>query len=168
MPDIAVSDTGPVLHLHEIGEVRQLRLFEAVILSEQVKTELSGDGVWDRIADALTDRLVVKKVTAQEITEQAKTLSAFTVHRPDLSVAALAARVRPDLVLTDDLRLRKGLEAQGHQVVGSIGVLVRAFRTGRMSKPELLSRVDQLLDGSTLYTSKAFRTTIRAVLDDLP
>jgi predicted nucleic acid-binding protein len=165
VPETAVSDTGPILHLTEIGEIGRLGLFAAVIIPEQVRTELAGRGAWSRDTDALTNQLQVEKVSAQEINEQAKTLAPFTVHRTDLSVAALAVRVSPDVVLTDDLRLRRGLESQGHQVVGSVGILIRAFHMGQLSKPELLARLDQLLDGSSLYTSKAFRAMIRAFLN---
>lgn len=165
MPETAVSDSGPILHLAEIGEIGRLGLFAAVIIPEQVRTELAGRGAWSSAAEA---RLQVEKVSAQEINEQAKTLAPFTVHRTDLSVAALAVRISPDVVLTDDLRLRRGLESQGHQVVGSVGILIRAFHTGQLSKPELLARLDQLLDGSSLYTSKAFRAMVRAFLDVKP
>lgn len=167
MPETAVSDTGPILHLAEIGEAGRLRLLDAVIVSEQVKAELAALGVWDSASGALSGCLRVEKVTPTEITRQAVTLSAYTVHRPDLSVAVLATRIHPDMVLTDDLRLRRGLESQGHQVVGSVGILVRAFRDGTLAKPELLARVDQLLDGSSLYTSKAFRTVVRESLKNL-
>lgn len=167
MPDIAVSDTGPILHLAEIGAVHQLGLFRVVIISEQVRAELAELGAWESGPNALSDCISVQRVSSQEISYQAKHLSMFTVHRTDLSVAALAARTDCDVVLTDDLLLRRGLESQGHQVVGSVGVLIRAFRMKQLAKSELLCSIDQLLDGSSLYTSKAFRVTIRRFLENL-
>ena len=120
MPETAVADTGPLLHLTEIGEVGKLTIFDSVFITAQVRA------------------------------------------------SAPAARIRPDVVLSDDLDLRRALESQGFTVVGSIGVLFRALRTGRLRKRGLLARLDDLLDDSSLYTSKAFRITVRRIVDELP
>lgn len=66
--------------------------------------------------------------------------------------------------LTDDLSLRKALEGWGHRVVGTIGVLVRIFRTGRVSMLELQNTFGRVLDDSSLYLSKSFRGRIRDLL----
>lgn len=52
--------------------------------------------------------------------------------------------------------------------VGSIGVLVRAYRTGRLERGELESAVDALFTASTLYLSRAFRAYVRRLLANLP
>jgi predicted nucleic acid-binding protein len=66
--------------------------------------------------------------------------------------------------LTDDLQLRKTWETQGHKVVGSIGILVRAFTCGSIEKVELQSAIDKLLDGSSLFTIQAFRAHVHEIL----
>ncbi len=167
MNENAVADTGPPLHLAEIGEEGQLNIFGLVIISEQVKTELKQRDVFDHIATMLGNHLVVESVTHSELDAQRVALSRFDVHQTDLSVAALAVRIAPELVLTDDLELRKGLEVQGCLVVGSIGVLIRAFKAGRLTKSELQTCLDQLFDGSTLYLSKGFRTYVQKLLDNI-
>jgi predicted nucleic acid-binding protein len=168
VPETAVADTGPPLHLAQIEQESQLTVFVRSSISEQVREELARRGVFDRIAAALGDRLVVESVTLSEIDAQRETLSSFRLHQTDLSVAALAVRCAPEVVLTDDLELRRGLEAHGHTVVGSVGVLVRAFKAGRYTKAALYAHLDRLFDGSTLYLSKGFRTHVRNLLDRLP
>jgi predicted nucleic acid-binding protein len=165
--ETAVADTGPLLHLAEIGQESQLTMFGLVTISDQVKVELKRRGVFDRIAAIPGDHLMVESVTQSELDAQRVALSRFKVHQADLSVAALAARLTPEVVLTDDLELRRGLEARGHSVVGSVGVLVRAFEAGRLAKAELQAYLDQLFDGSTLYLSKGFRIYVRKLLDSL-
>jgi predicted nucleic acid-binding protein len=137
------------------------------MISEQIQVELRRHGVFDRIAATSGDRFVVANVTQPELDGQQAALSGFKVHQVDMSVAALAARVLPDVVLTDDLELRKGLETRGHTVVGSVGVLVRGSRAGRFTKAELLTHLDLLFNGSTLYLSKGFRAYVRIFLDNL-
>ena len=51
MNDIAVSDTGPPLHLAEIDQVQCLTLFERLVLSEMVRDELNRLGALGRIQD---------------------------------------------------------------------------------------------------------------------
>lgn len=142
-------------------------MFERVAISDQVKAELTRRGVFDRLAAALGSSLVVENLAEPELDAQQVALSAFKAHRADLSIAALAARLSPDVVLTDDLELRKGLEAQGCTVVGSVGALVRAFKAGRFTQAELYAHLEQLFDGSTLYLSKGFRAHVRNFLDSL-
>lgn len=167
MNETVVADTGPPLHLAEIGQESQLTIFGLVIISKQIKAELKRRGVFDRVRAALGDRLVVESVTQQELDAQRVALSNFKVHQADLSVAVLAARLTPEVVLTDDLELRRGLEARGYLVVGSVGVLIRAFKAGHLTKAELQAYLDQLFDGSTLYLSKGLRTYIYKLLDGL-
>lgn len=167
MSDTIISNTGPPFHLTEIGQEGLLSLFERVIISEQVQTELTRHGVFDLVVAVLGDRLMVERVAQIELDSQQAVLSRFKVHLVDLSVAALAARMSPDAVLTDDLELRKGLEMRGHTVVGSVGVLIRAFKAGRFTKAELHAYLDRLFDGSTLYLSKGFRAHVRKLLDSL-
>ena len=167
MPETAVTDTGPLLHLAEIGQEHVLGLFERVVASEQVAAEATRHGVLGRVRSALGHHLVIDAVTEGEVSAQHDLLGGRCTHEADLSVAALAARTTPDVVLTDDLALRKGLEAQGLEVVGGVGILVRAFRTGRVPKSELQGSLERLLDGSSLYLSKGFRAHVRALLDEV-
>jgi len=168
VPETAVADTGPILHLSEIGETGLLSIFTRVSVSQHVRAELARHGILDSALDAIGDRLQIERVSSEEMSSQLKSALRFRIHRADLSTLALASRIKPDLVLTDDLDLRKALESQGYQVVGSIGVLLRALRDRRFKKTDLLMRLDQLLDGSTLYTSKAFRMAVREMVEKLP
>jgi predicted nucleic acid-binding protein len=71
-------------------------------------------------------------------------------------------------ILTDDLALRRRLESHAATVVGSVGVLVRAYTSGRLSRNSLESAIDALFTASTLHMNRAFRAYIRHLLADLP
>ena len=167
MSRTAVADTGPLLHLTEIGQENLLTGFDLVTISEQVVMELKRHGIFVHVSVILCDCLTIEVVTQLELDRQWADLSKFRIHEADLSVAVLAARLVPEIVLTDDLELRKGLETQGCSVVGSVGVLFRSFKAGHLTKLELQKCFDQLFDGSTLYLSKGFRVYIHKLLDNL-
>jgi len=164
--EIAVADTGPVLHLAEIGCLRLFELFERLLISQQVRAELRALSVLSRAITILGERLRIEEVLPYEISEAQRNAADFKLQKADLSVIALAHKVSPNIVLTDDLRLRKALESQRFTVVGSVGVLVRAFRMGLINRAELEDAVDRLLDDSSLYTSSVFRSLVRGIIDD--
>jgi len=165
--ETAVADTGPLLHLVEIGQESQLNIFGQVIISKHIEAELKRRAVFDRVAAILDDHLAIESVTQSELDAQRMALSRFKIHQADLSVAALAMFLMPDVVLTDDLELRKGLELQGCLVVGSVGILVRAFKADRLTKGELQTCFERLFDDSSLYLSKGFRTHVHNLLASL-
>jgi predicted nucleic acid-binding protein len=115
----------------------------------------------------MSNDIVVERVSKQEIDEQKRILSGFKIHQSDLSVAVLAHRILPEVVLIDELELRKGLETQGYTVVGSLGILFRAFKHGRLTKSELRVSIDQLFNDDTIYLSKGLRNHVYKMLDEL-
>jgi predicted nucleic acid-binding protein len=72
------------------------------------------------------------------------------------------------IALTDDLALRKLLEREGATVVGSIGLLIRGYRDGRLTRDALDKCIDDLLGKSTLHLSRAFRSYVRQLVEELP
>lgn len=167
VPERGVSDTGPILHLAEIDRVDCLSCAEVIFITSQVRAELRQHVVCDTVFESSHDLIQIERVALAEIGKQRVQLQGFRLHTADLSVAALAERLKPDVVLTDDLQLRKALETQGHTVVGSVGVMVRAFTRGIINKSELQTSIDESFDGSSLYTSRAFREHVHNILDSI-
>ena len=163
----AISDTGPLLHLGEVGALRHMSIFERIVVSQFVAIELERHGVLAEIQESLGKRLHIVPVDDADISAQREILGRCALHHTDLSVAALASRFPADIVLTDDLRLRRGLEQRGLPVVGSIGVLFRAFQSGKMKREELVAILNTLMNGSTLYLSRGLRDCVLHRLDDL-
>lgn len=165
MNEKAVSDAGPPLHLTEIGCEALLSLWAEVTVSELVRDELARLGVLPRIEAALSAALTAESVGDTEVEFERASLARPHLSDTDLSVAALAQCRRPDVVLTDDLDLRKALDGRGQKVTGSVGVLFRAFQEGRISRDDLRRDMDALLSGSTLYLSRGFRKVVRDLID---
>ncbi len=168
MPEAAVTDSGPVIHLAEVDALDALRVFVPVTASGHVQAELRHHGKWAAVAEALGDRLRVADITTESLVTARDAYQSFGLSDADLSVAALAADARPSVVLTDDLALRSGLVAHGFTAVGSVGILVRALKTGVFARPRFDDAIDRLLDDSTLYLSRSFRVVVRRLVAELP
>jgi predicted nucleic acid-binding protein len=166
--EIVVSNTGPMRHLFEIGQVQTLTLFSDIYFPKQVKDELLAQGVWGSLESTIGGHLHVENVADSDVDAKLATFAPFKLHCADASVIFLAERLKPSAVLTDDLNLRKALESVGMTAVGSVGILIRCFKLGCFGKAELEMMLDKLFTGSTLYLSKAFKVRVKAMIDGLP
>ena len=59
------------------------------------------------------------------------------------------------LLLTDDLAVREATERQGVRPVGSLGIIVRAYRIGQISLDEAERFLNELHDTSSLFVTRA-------------
>ena len=165
----AIADTGPVLHLHEIGWLESLRIFEHLVMPDLVAEELRAYGLDPSHLGVTALKVTIVIVERTEWSPVLSEADQPTIHPADAQVFVLARSSQfQKPVLTDDLTLRRRLEGQGGTVVGSVGVLVRAYTTGHLKRDELESAVDALFTTSTLYMSRAFRAYVRHLLADLP
>jgi len=166
MPE-AISDTGPILHLHEIGRLQALGVFTRLTVPSLVADELLFYG--PDLANLDVPDLTVVQVSKARRNQVLAESAAPPIHPADAEVLVLAQDdgFRTP-VLTDDLALRRRLEASGATVSGSVGILVRAYRTGMFTHPQLEKAVDALFEESTLHLSRAFQVYVRKLVADLP
>ena len=164
-----ISDTGPLLHLHEIGRLACLDVFDHLILPNLVLEEL------DRYRVHLQD-LVIPTLAISEIhVPQSKWREALPsserqrIQSADAQVFFLAQDRQFDLpVLTDDLALRRLVESRGGLVVGSIGVLIRAYKHDLLDHRGLSLAIDALFSHSTLHISAGFKVYVTKLINGLP
>jgi predicted nucleic acid-binding protein len=162
----AISDTGPILHLAEIGALSVLAIFRRVLVSNQVNEELQKHGIDLAVEGQLRPELTFEtRVIGQDlVTGLLQELATFKLHRADASVIALADNLQIRSILTDDMELRKALESRGHKVIGTIGITVRAYKVGRLSREALENLIDDLFSHSSLHLSRGFRQFVREML----
>jgi predicted nucleic acid-binding protein len=163
-----ISDTGPILHLHQIGWHPALTICERLVIPDLVAEELRIHGVDLLHMDTPELTFSMVSVTAAQWQAVRQNAGVQSIQPADAQVFVLAEATQfRQLVLTDDLALRQHLEAHGTLVVGSIGVLVRAYSMHRLQRHELEIAMDALFDQSTLHLSKAFRMYVRQLLSSL-
>ena len=162
-------DTGPILHLYEIGQLSVLTTLGSVVLPDLVLEELSHRGI--DIARLQSAGVEVRSETLDSARLESilQETDLPRIQPADIRVFALAkVRGFAQLVLTDDLALRRLLEGHGTRVVGSVGVLLRAYTDGRIDRATLERSVDALLRQSSLHLSRAFRVYLGSLLKSLP
>lgn len=158
----ALSDTGPILHLHEIERPDALEVFDRIELPERVAFELERLGL-DLHSILKAGRgleLIVRPVRDELLGDLAEADLLQPADRQVLALARQASYRVP--VLTDDLALRQRIERHGGVAVGTVGLLVRSFGLGHSTRAQMEESVDRLMTRSTLHMSRPFR---RYVLD---
>jgi predicted nucleic acid-binding protein len=160
-------DAGPLTHLWQIDLWSTLGTFEAIHLTARVVVEVQEHVPLERL-----ERLASCTVRTHEIArldlESVQVLlpSELVLEEADLATLALARQVTPDLLLTDDLALRRAAEACGLIPMGSVGVLLRAYSAGYLDTTSLDQAINGLFVHSTLYLSPAFKSYVRKLIAD--
>lgn len=164
----AIGDTGPILHLHEIGALEALASLRRILIPDLVAAELETFRLPEpRLSQAVSPCIIELVPVGVDATR--KTLpGASDLQAADLQVLYLARTTAPGLaVLTDDLTLRHHVESAGGTAVGSLGLLIRSYRVGQMSRPRLEELVDRLMTESSLYMSRPFRAYVRSLISGI-
>ena len=86
----------------------------------------------------------------------------------ELDCLALCPRHPGVIFLTDDLAARREAQRLGFAVHGSVGVIVRAFRVGLLTRPEADAQLVALRDCRSLFVSKAIIDLARGQLAASP
>lgn len=163
----AISDTGPILHLSEIDKLFGLNVFDRLYIPELVRDELRRYGL-DARELTVSARISIVPVSQERGEEVFRYVRQLCIHPADAEVFILAQDESfSKIVLTDDMELRQQLELRGALVVGSVGILVRAYHKGLMKRDDLDQAIDALFKESTLHLSSAFRGYVRNLLSKI-
>ena len=140
----AVSNAGPLIHLAKIGRLSLLKeIFNEIIIPRTVKIEVINRGKERGEPDALLFDNIdwIKVVNDPANVDQL--VRRVGIHRGELCAIFLAKTLNVP-VLLDDSDARKFALALGLEVVGSIGVIIRAIKLGLISKEEGLKDLERL------------------------
>jgi predicted nucleic acid-binding protein len=163
----AVVDTGPLIHLHEIDRLAIITaVFSKLHLPEYVEREIHNEPILQFIYQN-TAQIIVHPIPEPELFSTKDAFSAYQLHLADLAVLTLLTKFDGALAATDDLALRRAIESNGRTVVGSIGILFRAYKQGVIDKPQLADLIDKIFNDSTLYLNIAFRARVQTIIESL-
>lgn len=148
-PPIIVCDSGPLIHLDEVGCVELLADFPRALVPL---------AVWDEVAKHRPGALTHEAVRFQRVTPD-KTVSTeldvlsqlLGLHRGEKEALQIAQKQPGCLVLTDDTAARLAARSLGLAAHGTLGVLIRAIRRKQRTKGEVVRLLRDLPNVSTLH-----------------
>jgi len=126
----AIADTGPILHLDEIGSLYLLKIFPKIYASNQVLKELKSFAVNLKKFKFIEP----KAIEESRIKNLAKKSDLSKLHEADISVLALADELKVKIILTDDLHLREKSKDNKLIPVGTIGIIFKSYTSGLITR----------------------------------
>jgi predicted nucleic acid-binding protein len=137
---LVVSDASPINVLVRIGHVEILpRLFNAIVIPTAVAHELSRDATPMSVREWLSGKPDWLQIREPSNPEE-PTLSR---HRGEREAISLAQELRADLLLVDELRVRRIAASLGIAVIGTLGILERAALERLVDLDMALARLRQ-------------------------
>lgn len=159
-----VSDTGPLLHLHEAQTLNLLSLAGRIHIPKAVDMEmehhhpewLSQKPEWIEV-NILTPPHDTKAIAWQHI---------GLLDPGEAEAIALALQINADWLLTDEALARLFAQSLGLEVHGSLGVVLWAAATGHLARSEAETSLEKLRDTS-LWVSDRVLAEAKAALERL-
>jgi len=151
----AVSDAGPLIHLWEIDCLPLLRIFETLYIPDAVWLETVEQGRTPQ-ADVLRLSNVQRHTLLQaEVTQFIAENDLEGLQAGECECLYLCQELSVPLLLTDDLAVRRAAKRFNLTPVGSLGIVVRAYRLGCISLTDAERHVTELYDVSSLFVTRA-------------
>lgn len=148
-PLVAVADTGPLIHLAEIGCLSLLSIFEELHIPEGVWQEADRPST---IRDGLT--------FAKRHSLQKDEIARFTAEHGLAKLQAgeqesllLCSKLAVPVLLTDDLAVRRIAKVVGLTPVGSLGIIAKAHQMGRLAIEAAEHHLRELYTVSSLFVT---------------
>lgn len=147
--DLAVSDANVLIHLAKLDQLELLKeLFSNILISDIIYSESVTLGKLSNKKDSfiLEDYIQKGLIIVKEVpTEEIKTImNKYNIHDGESSVIALAKKNDINYCLTNEIKVRKAIKSEGFKVVGTLGIILRAFNSGKISKKDSLSILNQI------------------------
>lgn len=160
MTRIIVCDTGPLLHLSEVGAAHLLSLAGRVLIPPLVATEFEANAQgWN---PPQWVQVIALEKSGQRKAE--RWMRTEHIHSGEAEAIGLALQEHADWLLTDDAIARQFAESLGLDVHGSIGILLWSMATGVVQEKELaLQLMDQLARSSLWISDRVLQEAYKAI-----
>jgi len=137
MPDVLVVNASPLIFLGNAGRLDLLRVLGAprVVVPQPVFDEVIYGGHTDKAARALSDAPWLEQGPSPSVPDS---ITAWEIGKGESSVIATALQESDARVVIDDMNGRKCALSHGLSVSGTLGVVIAAYRQGRIDDPRLV------------------------------
>ncbi|MCR4315891.1 MAG: DNA-binding protein [Planctomycetes bacterium] len=151
-----VCDSGPLIHLDELGKADLINDFRRVYLPESVLREVK------RIRPAALSVVKFESVDRSEIdlrpVDSLRVL--YSLHEGEVEAIAIAMGGKAGILLCDDMAARLAATSVSIEVHGTIGVLIRAIRRNLLTKNEVVQLLKSIPSRTTLHVRRALLESV--------
>ncbi|ODS38982.1 MAG: hypothetical protein A7316_06535 [Candidatus Altiarchaeales archaeon WOR_SM1_86-2] len=155
---IAVSDSSPLINLAKVNKLSLIReFFDMVFIPDAVYDEVVIQGADQSGAVEIDTAEWIKTKTIKNL--GLKNFLRIFLDVGESEAIVLAEEIKPEVILIDDLAARIVAKGQGMKVMGTLGILERAYKTGRID--DLRNVVDDLRSKGFWMSEKLYDELIK-------
>ena len=157
--DKVLSNTTPLIALADLNQLDLLhKLYDIVVIPQAVMDEITSEPARSRVSGC--DWILIEDIG------DPSQRNGFTarLHAGEVDTIVLAGEQEADLVIMDDAEAKKTAKDKGLNVIGTMGVLVRAKQKGFLDKVEPVMN-SLIQDG--LYISDSVRDLVLELAGEL-
>ena len=144
-----VCDTGPIIHLDELGCLHLLNDFKEILIGPTVRNEVQ------RNRQNVSSRIKLQIAEGSLKTPTNPTLlamcRAFSLDAGEIECLTIMESVPDAMFLTDDAAARLVAERMGFNVHGTMGIILRSLRRRQMELKEVLDILESMPLKSSLF-----------------
>lgn len=150
-----VVDAGPFIHLGQVGEIGLLKKFPVLYTPASVVSEISVGRQVPIQEIRNWKNLQIVRVEEKGIPQIKRIIKNFKLHTGERQVIYLAQKLKPCIVLTDDLAARDACERLRIETHGSVGIIAYAFHHKWISFSKAKETLLMLSRKSALFITSA-------------
>jgi predicted nucleic acid-binding protein len=155
---VAVLDAGPLIHLDELGRLHLLNDFKELLVPQAVLAEAVKHRPGLRLAE-LSNLEIISEPTPLPA-DWLKLADDLALHMGERAALAVLKARGGQFLLSDDAAARTVARAVGFQTHGTIGLILRSRRRGKISQAEMLQLLRELPARTTLHLRKELLDSI--------
>ncbi|MEW5720678.1 MAG: hypothetical protein AB1817_18780 [Chloroflexota bacterium] len=152
---IAVADAGPLIHLAEVNCLPILNVFARLHIPETVWSEIVRQPQLAGADFSKVTNVQRHKLARTKVDEFVAENHLAELHAGEQECFFLCKQIGASILLTDDLATREVAKQANLTPVGSLGVVVRAYRVGRLSLVDAERHLEELYEKSSLFVARA-------------
>ena len=135
---IVVSDSTPLISLMKASRMDIIpELFGDVLIPQAVFDELTGNESYADEAEQIKNSNYIKVVAVSDERAVSLLQRATGLDRGESEAIVYADDAHADLLLMDEAAGRRVAQSMGLTIMGSVGILVSAFRSGVLTSQEV-------------------------------
>lgn len=141
----AASNSGPIIHLNEINQLKLFDIFSELIIPFSVAEETGKINVRN---------IKTVKVQEREIKNFIKFIYEFNLQKAEIDALYLAKKYGM-IFLTDDLQAREAAKTLKIEVHGTLGIITLCYNNDLLNLKESKELIWELYKDSTLFLTRS-------------
>jgi predicted nucleic acid-binding protein len=150
----AVADAGPLIHLAEVDGLALLHIFAVLHIPDTVWSEAARPNRVREVDLAELHNIHRHTIPQVQVIQFLQETGLEGLQTGDIESLCLCQHTQVSTLLTDDLSVREAAKQLLLTPVGSLGIVVRAYRVGHISLAEAERYLNALYDTSSLFVTR--------------